>query len=214
MKFCYNNGKKIKFLVLDMKKIYFLLLLSLKVFAYSPEYIINSIKYVATQEAVKPEILYTIIKIESDFEPFAISFLTNQTNAHYFKTLETPNINIKISQYSLNPQKWVVSIKPINEAYATEIAKALIQSGFSIDVGLGQLNSVNFKQNEIAMAFNPVFNLTKCAKVLRMCFNAKNKDIQKTIECYNYGLKKRNSMPYYKKFITNYEKMFGNPYGN
>lgn len=197
-----------------MKKILFLFILSLKSFAYSPEYIINSIRYVAANEGVKPEILYTIIKIESDFEPFAISFLTNQTNAQYFKTLENENIEIKISKYSLNDQKWVVSIKPINEAYATGIAKSLIESGFSIDVGLGQLNSVNFNQNEIAMAFNPIFNLTKCAKVLRMCFNAKNKDIKKTIECYNYGLKKRNSSPYYNKFIKNYEKMFGNPYEN
>ena len=196
----------------NMKKLLFLFVFSVQMFAYTPNDILNSINFVAQKEGVKPEILYTIVKIESDFNPFVISFLTNKTNADHFAKLQTPNIIIKTSVYSLNRAKWVVTIYPINEAYATAIAKNLIDSGFNIDVGLGQLNSVNFGANEIPFAFNPVFNLTKCAKVLRKCYNAKNKNIKDTIECYNYGMRKRKSNPYYNKFYKNYESFFGSPY--
>ena len=195
-----------------MKKLLFLFVFSVQMFAYSPNDILKSIQFVAQKEGVKPEILYTIVKIESDFKPFVISFLTNKPNADYFAKLQTPNISVKTSPYSFNHSKWVVTINPINEIYAIGIAKNLIQSGFSIDVGLGQLNSVNFDLSEVNYAFNPIFNLTKCAKVLRKCYNAKNKNIKDTIECYNYGMRKRNSNPYYNKFYKNYESFFGNPY--
>lgn len=177
-------------------------------FAYTYEELLKSIKYVAQNEAVAPEVLYTLVKIESNFNPYAISFLTNKQNAQYFKKLETKNIKIKISKYTLNTSKWVVSIDPIDAFYAQEIAKDLINQGFNIDVGLGQLNSANFDISEIKYVFDPVYNLTKCAKILRVCFNAKYKDIMQTIECYNYGMRKRASNPYYKRFYEEYKKEF------
>ncbi|MDA3043746.1 MULTISPECIES: transglycosylase SLT domain-containing protein [unclassified Campylobacter] len=195
-----------------MRNFILILFFSLRLFGYSHADITNSVAYVATNEGVKPEILYTIVKIESDFNPFAISFLTNKANADYFATLSSPNARIRTSNYSLNRSKWVVAIHPINEAYAIQIAKELYEDGFPIDVGLGQLNAVNFDKSEIDYIFNPVYNLTKCAKILRKCWNAKNKNIKDTIECYNYGMRKRYSNPYYKRFYEHYEKMFGKPY--
>lgn len=195
-----------------MNKIFLAIFFSVNLFGYSYSDILNSIRYVAATQGVEPRILYTIVKIESDFDPFAISFLTNSQNATYFKSLENDNIRIKISQYSLNRSKWVVSISPVNEAYATQIARLLIQDGFSIDVGLGQLNSQNFELSEVDEIFNPVQNLTKCSKILRGCFNAKNKDIKNTIECYNYGMRKRHSNPYFNRFFKHYESRFGSPY--
>ena len=195
-----------------MKKFILILFFSARLFGYTQADIVNSVAYVATNEGVKPEILYTIVKIESDFYPYAISFLTNKANADYFATLSTPNVQIKTSNYSLNRSKWVVAIRPINEAYAVQIAKELYDDGFPIDVGLGQLNAVNFDRSEIDYIFNPVYNLTKCAKILRKCWNNKNKNIKDTIECYNYGMRKRYSNPYYKRFYEHYTKMFGAPY--
>ena len=195
-----------------MKKLVFALFLALQAPAYSPNEIVNAIAAVAQNEGVKPEILYTIVKIESDFEPYTISFLTNKSNADYFAGLRNQNIRIKTSNYSLNSSKWVVTIIPANEIYAVQIAKYLYEDGFSIDVGLGQLNAVNFSQNEIDYIFNPMYNLTKCAKILRKCWNVKNKNIKDTIECYNYGMRKRYSNPYYKRFYEHYERFFGNPY--
>lgn len=176
---------------------------------YTYKDILYTIKDVAEKNGVSPKILYTIVKIESDFDPYAISFLTNEANAKYYKNLENQNISIKISPYSLNNGRWVVSMSPKDEQYAAAVLKALINNGFSVDVGLGQLNSINFKSDEIDVIFNPKQNLTKCIKVLRKCFNAKNKDLQNTIECYNYGMRNRNSNPYYKKFYEHYQKEFG-----
>ncbi|CZE47503.1 transglycosylase SLT domain-containing protein [Campylobacter geochelonis] len=187
----------------------FIFVFKLSSFAYSYEEILYTIADVAKTQGVSPKILYTIVKIESNFEPFAISFLTNKENALYFKKLETQNIRIKISNYSLNRTKWVVSIKPKNQEYAKEIAKILVENGFNIDVGLGQLNSQNFKKDEFEYVFEPSYNLTKCAQVLRKCFNAKDKNMQKTIECYNYGMRNRGSNPYYKRFYEHYIKEFG-----
>lgn len=193
-----------------MKKAFFIMFFLLLnfCFGYSNTQIANAIAKVAKTEGIGTKILYTIIKIESDFEPFAISFLTNEANAKYFKTLENENIRIKISNYSLNREKWVVAIKPSNEAYAIEITKLLVKDGFSVDAGLGQINSVNYSLDEIDKIFNPTYNLTKCAKVLRKCYNHKNKDLKNTIECYNYGMRNRHSNPYYKRFYEHYKKEF------
>lgn len=191
-------------------KILFLMIFSINLaFSYSYEEILYAIKDVSYKEGIANKVLYTIVKIESNFNPYSISFLTNKENALYFKGLETGNIKIKISQYSLNKSRWVVSIYPINETYAVEISKLLLKNGFNIDVGLGQLNSQNFNENEVKYIFNPTYNLTKCAKILRKCFNAKNKNMQKTIECYNYGMRHRGSNPYYKRFYNHFMKEFG-----
>ena len=194
-----------------MRKFFYILCCFITIcFGYSNKDIANAIASVAKNEGIGTKILYTIVKIESNFEPFAISFLTNEKNAKYFKSLENKNISIKISNYSLNKAKWVVSIKPINETYAVEITKLLVRDGFSVDAGLGQINSVNYKEEEIEKIFDPVYNLTKCAKVLRKCYNHnhKNKDLKDTIECYNYGMRNRHSNPYYKKFYEHYKKEF------
>ena len=62
-----------------MKKLLFLFVFSVQMFAYTPNDILNSINFVAQKEGVKPEILYTIVKIESDFNPFVISFFQHPT---------------------------------------------------------------------------------------------------------------------------------------
>lgn len=188
----------------------FLILVFTKIYAYTQRDIVDAINTIAIENKVSPKILYTIIKIESDFNPFAISFLTDEQNAQYFKKLKTPNINILVSKYTLNTKKWVVSIRPINEYYAKEIARLLIRDGFSIDVGLGQINSVNFDTEELDYIFNPFYNLQKCAQVLRRCFDAKKGDLEYTIECYNYGIRDRKSNPYYKRFYEHYMKEFFN----
>ncbi|QKF64233.1 transglycosylase SLT domain-containing protein [Campylobacter corcagiensis] len=179
------------------------------IFGYSHKDILNAIRDVATNNGVSPRILYTIVKIESNFNPYSMSFLTNEENAKYYKKLENKNIHIKISPYSLNKNRWVVSMSPKDERYAIAVLRQLIKSGFSVDAGLGQLNSVNFENHEIDRIFNPTYNLTKCVGVLRKCFNAKNKNLQNTIECYNYGMRNRGSNPYYRRFYEHYQKEFG-----
>lgn len=178
--------------------------------AYTTDQIYYAINSVAKEYKISPKILYTIVKIESNFRPFAISFLTNKENAEYFKSLESRQVKITISNYSLNRSKWVVAIHPSNEKAAKQIAKLLVEDGFSVDVGLGQINSINFTVAEIDKIFDPKYNLKKGAKVLRDCFDAKNGDLEYTIECYNYGMRNRSSNPYYRRFYEHYIKKFSN----
>lgn len=188
----------------------FLFLLCLNfAFSYGVKEINMAINYVGLEEKIAPRVLYTIVKIESNFNPLVISFLTDKKNALYFKSLENENIKIKVSQYSLNKKRWIVSIHPNTLRRARGIAKLLIRDGFSIDVGLAQINSVNFKTEEIDYIFEPVYNLRKSAKILKLCYKRKNKNIQKTIECYNYGYRNRPSNPYYKRFYEHFKKEFG-----
>lgn len=176
--------------------------------AYTKEEILKSIVNVSHKNRIESEILYTIVKIESNFEPFVISLLTSQKEAKLFKDYEIQYAKINIGRYSLDKRKWIVNIFPQNEEIAKILIKNLLKLDYSIDVGLGQINSSNFSSSEIDKILDPTYNLSKSAKVLRCCFNYKKKDIRQTIECYNYGMRKRDSYPYFKKFIENYKKDF------
>lgn len=188
-----------------MKKILLLFLCVISAFAYSKDEIVNAILEISAKNAIEAEILYTIVKIESKFDPFAISLLTSEDEARIFGNFNDENITINMQKYKFNQQKWLVSLYPKNEEMAKFFAKKLIDLGYNIDVGLGQINSINFKQSEIDEIFKPTYNLQIAAKVLRHCYKNKNQDIKKTIECYNYGVRNRLSYPYFNKFIKIYE---------
>jgi type IV secretion system protein VirB1 len=177
-------------------------------FAFSDMYIANAIKSTATKENIDQRILYTILDIESDFKPFAICMLTTKENALKFKNINNPNIRIKASEYKYNPKKWAVSFYPNSLGLAKALTRAFIKQGFSIDVGLSQINSVNFSMMEVDYIFEPNYNLLKSSKVLKDCAKSK-KDLEKTIECYNYGFKERGIYPYYNRFVKSYNKNFG-----
>ena len=188
----------------------FLSLCSIKLFAYDQNNIMQAIEIVSSEENISKDILFTIVKIESDFSPLVISFLTNEENAKYFKTLENENIKIVIGKYSLDNSKQVVTIYPNTLRRAIKISKSLLENNFNIDVGLAQINSSNFSINEIDEIFEPLNNLRRSSKILRNCYNAKNKKMQETIECYNYGMRQRESYPYYTRFYNFYTSEFKN----
>lgn len=174
-------------------------------FGYSKDEIVNSILEVAERNEIEAEILYTIVKMESKFEPFAICLLTNKAEANIFSNFNDENITINVQKYKFNNKKWLVSLYPKNEEVAKIFAKNLLKLGYSIDVGLAQINCVNFTPNEIDKIFKPSYNLQIAAKVIRDCYKSKNKNIKKTIECYNYGIRNRSSYPYFNQFIKIYE---------
>lgn len=194
-----------------MKIIYTLILTILfqsSLFAFSNQYIADAIKEISKKENIDMRIIYTIVQIESDFQPFAISMTTSKKNAKAFKSIKNPYIKINAREYNLNKDKWIVSFYPKNLAYAKALARAFKQQNFSFDVGIAQINTINFNIEEIDYIFDPIYNLTKSSKVLKDCQKIK-KDLKNTIECYNFGTKKRGSYPYYKKFEATYSKNFG-----
>lgn len=192
------------------KLFFFFSLCSIKLLAYEQSNIMQAIEIVSSEENISKDILFTIVKIESDFFPLAISFLTNEENAKYFKTLENENVKIAIGKYSLNNSKQIVTIYPNTLRRAIAISKNLLENNFNIDVGLAQINSSNFSINEIEEIFEPLNNLRRSSKILRNCYNVKNKKMQETIECYNYGMRQRESYPYYTKFYNFYTSEFSN----
>ena len=76
----------------------FFILFCLNLSAYTNSQIANAIADVSKTQGVGVKILYTIIKIESNFEPFAISFLTNEQNAKYFKKLKDKKLKDKFAE--------------------------------------------------------------------------------------------------------------------
>lgn len=177
-------------------------------FAFSDTYISNAIKEVSQKEDIDSRIVYTIAKIESNFEPLVITMLTSKENARRFKDINNPNIKIIASEYTYNNKKWIVNFYPINLAFAKALARAFKKQKFSFDVGIAQINTMNFKIEEIDYIFDPKYNLLKSSKILKDCQHIK-KDLKNTIECYNYGTRKRASYPYYKRFYTSFVKNFG-----
>lgn len=177
-------------------------------FAFSQMYIAEAIKSTSTKQSIDQRVLYTIVDIESKFSPFTICMLTTKSNALQFKNINHPNIKIVTSEYKLNPNKWVVSFYPETLGLAKALARAFKKQGFSIDVGLGQINSVNFSTEEIDYIFEPNYNLQKSSTVLKSCAKEK-KDLKDIIECYNYGLKNRGSYPYFNRFVESFNKNFG-----
>jgi type IV secretion system protein VirB1 len=176
--------------------------------AFNNTYIANALKEISKKEDIDSRILYTIAQIESNFEPLVISMSIEKKYALKFKQIKNPNIKIKMKEYKYNNEKWIVNFYPKNLAFAKELARAFKKQNFSFDVGITQINTKNFKIEEIDYIFDPRYNILKSSKVLKECLKIK-KDIKNTIECYNYGTKKRDSYPYYNRFKTTFLKNFG-----
>lgn len=121
---------------------------------------------------VSPETLAAIVKTESHFNPLAIS------------------INAK-------PKSKVFKIpQPKSELEAIHIANSLINAGFSIDMGLGQINSKNLPGLGLTVEniFNPCVNLKAAGTILQTSYSAflpKSKSsieaLYKTLSAYNTG---------------------------
>lgn len=184
------------------------LLITTSLFSFNEAYIANAIKDISVKESIDQRILYTIVNIESKFSPFAICMLTTKSNALQFKNINHPNIKVVTNEYKLDSSKWVVSFYPDSLALAKALTKAFKQQGFSIDVGLGQINSRNFSIEEIDYIFEPNYNLKKSSIVLKTCAKEK-KDLKDIIECYNYGFRNRGSYPYFNRFVESFNKNFG-----
>lgn len=180
-----------------------------KIFAFTDLEIANAIKKVAFEEQISPRILYTLVKIESNFNPKIISMLVEKDDVDKITTLNYKN-RFKVSSYnySLNPSKKIVNIQAYKKDDLIVLVKLLKENGFSFDVGLAQINSHNFSISEVENIVSLEGNLRKATQILKSCIVAK-KDIENAIECYNYGLKPRKKNIYFARFKKSFIKDFG-----
>ncbi len=117
---------------------------------------------------VAPQTMAAIVKTESQFNPLAI-------NINGGKRLER---------------------QPANKEEAIITARWLIANHYNIDLGLGQVNSVNLAKTKlsIADAFDPCKNLAAAATILKWNYEAASKKIpgeqaalHAAISAYNTG---------------------------
>lgn len=166
---------------------------------YSELDIANTIKKYAKEYDIDQRILYTIAKIESGFNPKAIAFVSETKNPLKFN-----KVKIKVAKYK---NKYLISLYPHSKQKSIELAKQIIGAGYKIDIGLFQINSVNFKYNEIEKMFNIEYNTKKAIEVLNFC-SSKKQTFKNTIECYNKGLKSNTNFDYYLRFKNSFIKDF------
>lgn len=166
---------------------------------YSELDIANTIKKYAKEYDIDQRILYTIAKIESGFNPKAIAFVSKTKNP-----LKFSEVKVKTAKYR---DKYIISLYPHSNQKAISLAKQIINAGYKIDIGLFQINSVNFKYNEIEKMFNIEHNAKKAVEILNFC-SLKKQKFKNTIECYNKGLRSNTNFDYYLKFKNSFIKDF------
>lgn len=192
-----------------MVKIGFIFLLCVRMFAFTDLEIANAIKKIAFEENISPKILYTIVKIESNFNPKIISMLLEKDEVKKVTSLNRKDrFKVTSYDYALNPNKKIVNILAYKKDDLTILIKILKENGFSFDVGLAQINSHNFSLSEVEKIVSLEGNLRKASQILKSCIVAK-KDIEDAIECYNYGLKPRKKNIYFARFKKSFIKDFG-----
>ena len=181
-------------------KIFVLIFLSfISLFAnYSKDEIAKELKSMSIKNNIDKRVLYTLAKIESNFNPLIISFVSPHIHFNF------KNLKKNVSVYK---NKYLLSFRG-NEKDLQEALKILIKQGIKVDVGLMQVNSINFTKDEIKHIFKPSFNIQKSISILKQCIEIKS-TLKHSIECYNKGLKKFSSFDYYEKFKMSFLKDFG-----
>ena len=137
--------------------------------------IANSLKIVSHQSNLDIRVLYTIASIESNFNPYLISFITNDINL--LKKLDSgfkgTRYKFKFDKYD---QQYIANISSENEEEMMKIASFLWDMDFiNMDFGIMQISKQNLTQNETKYIFNPLYNMNKSSNILSTC-NEKYKD--------------------------------------
>ena len=190
--------------------------------AYSDDEVASTIVEISKKHAIPSDVLFALVSVESDFEPLAIAVETTRASAEILEKLRSPSIKVVFGdRRTFHSQKSVISVYPSDRETAHFIIGALKQQGFCFDVGLMQINTVNFKLSETDALFDPKNNLNKAATVIGHCKKA-FRSLKNQIECYNRGAgnlaaalrrakksKKPMRYPYWKRFKEDYVSYFG-----
>jgi len=158
-----------------------------------------------------PKILYTLVRIESNFEPYAIAVETSRESANMLKGLRSDHIRVQVGK-TYHSNLYLVSLFPDNKEDAKQIVILLKKLHFIFDVGLMQINTVNFNHKETAKMFDMNYNVKKGAKIFYSCTKL-FKSFKHQVECYNRGAgnlrkslrKGKSYAPYYNRFVNNWE---------
>ncbi len=115
--------------------------------------------------------------------------------------------------------KSLISYSPKTKEKAKQLAKFWIDKGYTVDIGLMQLNSANFDNYNITIekALNPCKNIKVASSIYYKFFKALNKKIPlktrvyKAFSAYNTG---SYSKGFKNGYVAKYKKYFGTSYSN
>lgn len=194
------------------------LLLSVQAKTFSEERVADAIMEQSEKYHIDPSILFTIGSVESDFEPLAIAVETTQESARVLSALRSDSIRVVFGdRKTYHSRRSIISLYPKDLETANYVIALLEKYGFCFDVGLMQINTVNFTLDEVRQMFLPENNVAKAASVYNVC-RKHFKTLKNRVECYNRGagnlksaLAKKNHSyyPYWKRFKRHYTRYFG-----
>ena len=180
-----------------MKKLLLISLLFASCFAKQP--ISEIIADISKQSSVDKRVYYSIIKIESDWENNIVAF--NASKKFYNELKPLKKIIGDMTLKFLKPNRIVIIA---DRESMVSIAQSLYKRKVNFDLGLAQINSVNFTYDEIPTMFEPKYNLIKANNVLAQCAERYRISPKSTIECYNKGFRNHKGYSYFSKFIKAY----------
>ncbi|MFA7351247.1 MAG: lytic transglycosylase domain-containing protein [Methylotenera sp.] len=127
---------------------------------------------------VAPQTMAAIVKTESQFKPFAINI----------------NGGAKLER------------QPATKEEAVVTAKWLINNNYNIDLGLGQVNSVNLTKTNLSVddAFDPCKNLAAAATILQWNYASASKRIPGEQAALHAAISAYNTGSFTKGFSNGY----------
>jgi hypothetical protein len=190
--------------------------LSAKIF--TEEEVANSIIKASEKYNINPKILYTLASIESNFHPMVITVETTEESARVLSTLRRAGVRVVFSPKAktFHSGLSIIDIYPDSTEIASYIIKLLKKHKFCFDVGLMQINTVNFSVKEAEKMYYPEKNIDRAARVFAGCQKRFNSIIHQ-VECYNRGAgnlksalrKNKRYYPYWRRFRRHYKNYFG-----
>lgn len=108
--------------------------------------------------------------------------------------------------YALNDNTNKKSYKPKSFSEALEIAKRLIATGASVDIGLAQINSKNLPGLKLTVAevLEPCNNIKASQTILKEGWARSGGDLKRTLSAYNTGkTDSRIGAAYAEKVLSN-----------
>lgn len=161
-------------------------------------YINKEINYITKQSGLPDWVLKIIVQIESGY---ANNILALRGDKDMYKSLVMLEKIVPVLIKFYKPNRIVITG---NKNALINIAQELFQKKYSFDIGVAQVNSINFKLSEIPSMLNSRYNLIKANNVLADCSNFYNISFKDTLECYNKGFKEQKQYSYFNKFVNAY----------
>ncbi len=163
---------------------------------------------------VDPRLLYSIAKVESNFDQFVVAFSFSKMSPDQARKLEQflARNGIESKMHSQ-----VIAIKSKTKQQATKVVDFLYTNDYPrFDMGMMQINSIHkplLDKARISFSdlFDPIVNIQVGAYVLANCLKRHPNNHMDAINAYNGKI---DNNPYSSKVLAEFKKLYGPYYQN